>query len=209
MEDFGHVRSYDSFEEMQEDMQRRHDEAMENMTPSQRAIGYGDYACNISVIEEVGPVFGTVQTIAEVRAWHLLYYGSGYPEEARAVLAHRGIFEPPSTLPGPDDRPWEDDGFSSAEEATEYYVNQHIESWKNGYLFGHWFSNIETDGELGSAHASVCVPISEEVYLDAKANGGYVSMEHGEEIVHAIRRVQMEMAEKEAMQGGEGDDSGN
>lgn len=208
MEDFGHVRSYSSFEEMQADLAERHEAAMANMTSSQRAIGYGDYACNISMVEEIGPVYGTVQSLAEVRAWHDLYYGSGDAEEAKYILARRGIFDPPSTLPGPDDRPWEDDGFSSAAEATEYYVNQHIGSWENGYLFGFWFSNIETKGELGSAHASVCVPISEEVYFDAFTHGGYVTVEHGEEIVHAIRTVQMEMAEKEAMRGG-GDDSGD
>lgn len=198
------VISYDSFEEMMADQQRAHDEAMKNMVPSQRAIPVGGYACNLTHLKDLGPIFGCIQSVEEVAAWHQLYYGIGDLEEARAVLAVRGEFEPPNH-PGGEDS-WKEDGFASAQDAIDDAVGTHLSSWASGYLFGTWLSNMEPRGELGSAHASVCVQISREAWLDAKAHGGYVSMATADEISAAMKVVREEFQAREGATEGEGDD---
>lgn len=205
----GGIISYDSFEEMQADQRRAHEAALKNMTASQRAIPLGGYACNLSNLRDLGPIFGVIQSAEEVRAWHELYCRVGDLAAARAVLAQRGEFDPPSRWPkvGTDlVEVWQEDGFDTAQEFIDYYVAQHVGSWTDGYLFGTWLSNLCPEGELGSAHASVCVPISAEVYADAKAHGGYVHTNSAAEIAEAMRVVAVEQKAREGATEGEGND---
>jgi hypothetical protein len=202
------IIAYDSFEELLEDQQEAHDAAVANTTDSQRTIALGGYACNIAHLNDFGPIFGAVQSVREVEAWHQLYYGIGDPSIAQQVLAERGIFKPPRTLGDPESRAWAEDGFASAQEAIDYYIAQHERSYADGYLFGWWLSNVEPDGELGSNHASVCVPISEEIYRDAAANGGYVSQASAVQISAAMKVLAEEYRVREDHnRQGEGDDS--
>lgn len=200
------IISYDSFDELLEDQRRAHEAAMANMTASQRGIPIGGYACNLSAMDDKDgpPIFGCIQSTAEVRAWHQLYYGIGDLEAARAILAERAEFDPPSRPGEPGS--WKEDGFASAEEAIQDAVLRHVDSWTSGYLFGTWLSAWEPRGEPGSAHASVCVPISREVWLEAKAHGGYVSTASAHEISAAIGFVRAEIQAREGATEGEGDD---
>ena len=200
------IVAYDSYEEMMADQQQAHDAAVSNITESQRSIPLGGYACNIVHLADLGPIFGAVQSAEEVRAWHELYAGIGDADAARAVLAERGEFDLPMAPGDPARKVWEDDGFATAEEFIDYYVQQHLNSYADGYLFGTWMSNLEPDGELGSAHASVCVPIDRETYLDAKANGGYVSEASAHKISAAMIVVRDELKAREGTTEGEGDD---
>lgn len=197
------VITYDSFEEMQEDMAARHKAAVENTVPLQKTIELGGYACNVNHLREVGPIFGAIQSAEECRAWHQIFYGTGDQDAARAVLAERNEFPPPDRQGGKE--AWEGDGFDSAEAAVTYYVSEHIHSFTEGYLFGNWLSPACPEGELGSGHASVCVPISREAYLDGKEHGGYMARpETAVEINDAIMTV---FAQHEQRSQGEGDDN--
>lgn len=205
------VVSYDSFEEMLEDQRRAHEAAMENMTASQRAIPLGGYALNLSHMDgkDGPPIFGCIQSPEEVAAWHRLYYGIGTPAEleaARVVLAERGEFDPPNYPKDPAGEGWKEDGYATGEEAIQTVVTDHIDSWTNGYLFGKWLSAWEPEGELGSAHASVCVEVSERCWLEAKEHGGYISEASAEEVAQAIRVVRAEIKAREGEPEGEGDD---
>lgn len=201
------IIAYDSFEEMQADQQRAHDAAMENMTESQQVIPLGGYAINLSHLDnpEIGPIYGAIQSVAELVAWHELYAGVGDLDAARAVLAERGVFDPPRTIGSGDPATWEEEGHLTAQSWLDYYVTQHVESWVNGYLFGTWFSAIE-EGELGSAHKSVCVETTAEVYQDAQEHGGKISVEHAGEVSAAIRAIRAEHQARKGATEGEGDD---
>lgn len=202
------VRSYGSFEEMQEEMATARAAAIANLTPSQRAIMPGDYAVNIQFLDnpDIGPIFGAVQSVAELIAWHRLFYGLGSEEEQerdRGILAERGCFKPPREA---SPNSWKDEGHASAVDAIGYYVNHHLEQHADGYLFGWWFSAIE-DGELGSNHASVCVPIDRETFEDARAHEARIHTASADKIAAAMRRVVAEYGAREGQNTeGEGDD---
>ena len=205
------VVSYDSFEEMMADQQRAHDEAMENMTESQRAIPLGGYAINLSHMgdKDGPPIFGCIQSPAEVEAWNRLYYGVGTPEQlgaALGVLTERGEFDPPNYPKAPGAEAWKEDGYATGEDAIAAAVADHIDSYNRGYLFGKWLSAWEPDGELGSAHASVCVQVSEQCWLEAKEYGGFISEASAEEVAQAIKVVRAEIKAREGEPEGEGDD---
>lgn len=200
----GQVVSYDSYEELMEDQRKAHEAAMANMTPSQRAIPLGGYAVNLSGVPDHSPIYGAIKSPAEERAWHRLHYGVG-DERDLAVLAERGIFQPPRTIGDPADQSWKEDGFATATEAIDYYVESLIERWTNGYLTGFWSSDWEPRGELGDAHASVCVQIDEETYRDGFEHAGFCSEANAVKIAAAIAVVRQETRAREGTTEGGGD----
>lgn len=173
MEEFGHVTSYDSWDEMVADQQAKEEAANARITPTQQAITYGDYVANVSSIEQVGLVFGHLQTLEECRAWHESYY------------ARTGA--------------WEDDGFASLQEAVEDAVERLAESHERGYLYSsNWFSASFMEGEPGDAHRSVLVPISQTIYDFAADHEGKITAEMVAEFMATFAQVCLEIEEIEA-----------
>lgn len=201
------VSGFNSFEEQVEYMRQKREAAISNIVPLQRTIELGGYACNVQHLgnPDIGPIFGAIESAEEVAAWNQLYYGVGDLEAARRVLAKRNEFPPPSTVHEPGKEYWKEDGFESGEQAVQDAVTNHITEYLDGYLFGNWLSKACPESELGSGHASVCIPVSQEVYLDAKANGGLISWEHATELnaTLSVLRTQLKEAEENR---GEGDD---
>jgi hypothetical protein len=180
----GDIRTYDSFDEMLADQRQAEEAANSRVIPLQETITFGDYVINLSSIAESGPVYGRLQTEEESAALHREYY------ERR-----------------PDDLA--EDGYATVEEAIAGAWEPIAEQRTRGYIWGTWFSPMFPEGELGSAHISVCIPISKEVYDDAREHDGSVSEDHAAEVEaiwkEANRQHQALMSAKSAEPIGEGD----
>lgn len=55
-------------------------------------------------------------------------------------------------------------------DALEYaaVLRDQAEMHDNGYMLGRWYSTIEPDGEIGSAHRAACWPITAEAFAQAR-----------------------------------------
>jgi hypothetical protein len=141
------VRSFDSYEEMMEDQQKREEEAVAHTLDKQWEITWGSYFFRVA--SDI-PIFTYCYTKEEVIELEM---------EAGA----------------------------SEEEAVDY--TKHLERLHNlGYRWGIHHSDVEPDGELGSAHIVSAWPITAEDFDFAQNNGWLLSPQ-------AYNRIQNEIEE--------------
>jgi len=93
---------------------------------------------------------------------HGTYFFNWAAYESRGILVFGYVKEP--------DPPSDSEG-EEAREDYEAEVEYDRDNRSAGYVFGRAFSVVMPEGELGSVHVTRIVPISQEVFELARANG--------------------------------------
>jgi hypothetical protein len=75
------------------------------------------------------------------------------------------------------------------------------DSYTRGYRFGRWYSVVEPDGEVGSAHISACWPISRRDFEYARRNGWRLGHQIRERLHAEMQRAKEEVDAQDSQPG--------
>mgnify|MGYP001267668411 CR=1 FL=1 len=143
-----HIETFDSFEEMNEQLQKRQEEAWKNTSESQKTLLDGKKRWFVYVETTYSPeniwIYGEIESTDERRKQR---------DEGIAALD-----------PNSDD-------YNELAEEYIYEFDVYEEQLTRGFVFGRCYSIVEPSGELGSTHVSKVAQISESVFNEAKSTG--------------------------------------
>lgn len=143
-----HIESFDSFEEMNRQLQERQEEAWKNTSEKQKILLDGKKHWFVYVDDTFSPQL----------VW---IYGEIESTDERRKTRDEGIA---SLDPNSDEYAEESEGYIYEFEVYEDQLNR-------GFVFGRCYSVLEPTGELGSTHVSKVAQISKEVFEEARESG--------------------------------------
>lgn len=151
------VESFGSFEEMQQFMAEREDEANADLRDVQ--------------IELRDDTEHTRYWVRPFPEGECLIFGEAWSFKQSCDVSASYVEDVPAAhgdkLPSVND--WADYRESLAEAV--YEIRTHVSTRERGYLRGKAYSILEPEGEYGDTHVASIMPISEQAFLEAKAAG--------------------------------------